>query len=76
MIFEKYGTSASECVFVTDTLGDMLEAKKEHVGAIAVSWGFHSREVLEKGEPFRILEMPSEIVSTVADYFARGGKRT
>ena len=70
MIFEKYKASASECVFITDTLGDMREARACGVGAIGVSWGFHSRETLEKGEPFRIVEHPSEIVSAISDYFA------
>lgn len=71
MLFEKYQTSASECVFVTDTLGDMHEAKAAGVDAIGVSWGFHSRETLSKGEPFRIVEKPAKIISAIADYFAR-----
>lgn len=70
MVFEKYGTSAAECIFITDTLGDMREAKLAGVGAIAVSWGFHSRETLAKGEPFKIVEHPVDITSAVSDYFA------
>lgn len=69
MIFEKYATSASECVFITDTLGDMREAKKENVGAIAVSWGFHDRDTLSKGEPFKIVEKASEIPVAISEYF-------
>ena len=71
MVFEKYNTNAAECVFVTDTLGDMHEARKEGVGAIAVSWGFHSRETLAKGQPFRIVETPYEILSAISDYFGK-----
>ena len=70
MVFEKYGTLASECVFITDTLGDMREAKLSEVGAIGVSWGFHTEETLIKGEPFRIVETPQEIPPAIADYFA------
>lgn len=69
MIFAKYNTSAPECIFITDTLGDMCEAKKENVGAIGVSWGFHSRETLAKGESFRIVDRPIDIVPVVSDYF-------
>ncbi|MBI2611050.1 HAD family hydrolase [Candidatus Kaiserbacteria bacterium] len=69
MVFEKYGTAASECVFITDTLGDMREAKAAGVGAIGVSWGFHSRETLEKGEPFCVVEKLDEIPSAVSRYF-------
>lgn len=71
MIFEKYKTSASECVFVTDTLGDMREAKKENVGAVAVSWGFHDRDTLAKGEPFKIVAHPEEIASAIGDFFTK-----
>ncbi|MBI4094080.1 HAD family hydrolase [Candidatus Kaiserbacteria bacterium] len=71
MIFQKYGTTASECIFVTDTLGDMLEAKKENVGAIGVSWGFHPRETLAKGDPFRIVDTPAEIPAAISDYFGK-----
>lgn len=70
MIFDKYGTHAEDCTFITDTLGDMLESKKENVGAIGVSWGFHPRETLTKGDPFRIVDTPTEIPAAVSEYFA------
>ena len=73
MIFEKYKTSAAECIFITDTLGDMREAKAAGVGAIGVSWGFHPRETLQKGEPLRVVESPKEIVPAVDSYFAQLG---
>ncbi|MBI2612391.1 HAD family hydrolase [Candidatus Kaiserbacteria bacterium] len=71
MIFEKYDITAPLCVFITDTLGDMHEAKAAGVGAIGVSWGFHPRETLQKGEPFRIVDRPKEIPAAVSDYFTR-----
>lgn len=74
MVFEKYNVSASECVFVTDTLGDMREARAVGVGSLGVSWGFHLRETLEKGEPFRIADTPSQIVQYIADYFIFEGE--
>lgn len=71
MILKKYEVSASECVFVTDTLGDMREAEKAGVGSIGVSWGFHDTETLERGEPFRIVERPEEITPSVREYFLK-----
>jgi len=71
MVFEQYDTSPERCVFVTDTLGDMREAKAHEIGAIAVAWGWHDRERLEKGIPFRIVETPAELPDAVDDYFAR-----
>lgn len=70
MIFAKYGTSADRCVFVTDTLGDIEEASRTGVGSIAVSWGFHGRERLEKGRPFRIVDRPEDLARAIDDYFA------
>lgn len=69
MLFEKYGVGAQDCVFVTDTLGDIREAAHHKVAAIACTWGFHPRETLEKGVPFRIIDSAHEIPDAVEDYF-------
>ncbi|RJR12625.1 HAD family hydrolase [Candidatus Parcubacteria bacterium] len=70
MIFEKYNIVAKDCVFITDTLGDMNEASEKGVGSIGVTWGWHSRETLEQGKPFRIVDTPQEINPAISDYFA------
>ncbi len=70
MLFEKYRASADQCVFITDTLGDMREAQEHRVSTIGVAWGIHPRETLEKGLPFRIVREPAEIPDAIADYFA------
>ena len=69
MVFQRYAISNKECVFITDTLGDMREALQTEVATIGVSWGFHTRETLMKGQPFKIVESPSELVSAVSGYF-------
>ena len=71
MLFDTYGTSAAQCVYITDTLGDMREAQQHDMGTIGVSWGVHPRETLEKGIPFRIVERPADLPDTVDEYFAR-----
>jgi phosphoglycolate phosphatase len=75
MLFEKYSIHAEECVFITDTLGDMREAEKAGVGAIGVTWGFHARKTLERGMPFRLIDTPQELSTAVSDYFAKQGKK-
>ena len=70
MVFEKYGITAADCVFITDTLGDMREAAEHGMGTIGCSWGFHTHETLEKGIPFRIVDTPGQLPDAVADYFA------
>ena len=70
MVFEEYGVEAKDCLFITDTLGDMREARAAGVDAVGVTWGWHPRETLEKGSPFAIVDTPGEIVSAVDRYFA------
>jgi len=71
MIFERYETTAPECIFVTDTLGDIEEAKAAGVGAIGVAWGFHTHATLKKGSPYCIADSASELPAAIGDFFAR-----
>lgn len=71
MIFQKYSTTPKHCVFITDTLGDLREAEKSGLGAIAVSWGFHSHETLQKGNPTKIIDSPTELTQTIDEYFKK-----
>jgi len=71
MVFSKYNTSAGRCVFITDTLGDIREAKEHETGIVACPWGFHTREMLEEGIPFRIVNKPADLSDAVADYFSK-----
>lgn len=69
MVFDKYKINSTDCVFITDTLGDIKEAAHMNVRAIAVNWGFNHREVLEKGSPIKIVDTPKEMENTVDEYF-------
>ena len=71
IVFDKYAVSAKDCVFITDSLGDMREATEKNVDAIGVTWGWHNREVLERGKPFRIVDTPKDITLAIDDYFAQ-----
>jgi phosphoglycolate phosphatase len=70
IIFSKYGITSKDCVFITDTLGDMREAQQAQVGTIGVSWGFHKLDTLESGAPFRIVSKPEDLETAISDYFA------
>ena len=69
MVFERYNTKEENCVFVTDTLGDMKEAQEMNVASIGVAWGFHDKETLQKGKPFKIVEKPEELVGVIEGVF-------
>lgn len=64
-LFEKYNIKADDCIFVTDTLGDIMEGNKVGVKIIAVDFGFHKRDRLEKGKPFKIVSNFDEILETI-----------
>ena len=60
-LLEKYGLKKEECIFVTDTLGDLKEANEVGMKAIAVDFGYHDRKRLEQGNPLSIVSEFSEI---------------
>jgi phosphoglycolate phosphatase len=70
-VLERYGIEPGETVFVTDTLGDIGEAEACGVRSIAVSWGYHPAETLERGKPMKILEHPRELVEAVESLEAK-----
>lgn len=69
MIFEKYGIGPNDCVMISDSKGDILEAREKGVETIGVTWGFNSKEVLVSGEPWRIVNLPDELPNAVTEFF-------
>lgn len=70
MVFSKYEVGAENCVFVTDTLGDMREAQEVNVGVIGVTWGFQDHKTLLKGNPVYLAEKPRDLIVNISDYFS------
>lgn len=58
----KHEVAPQHSVIITDTLGDILEAAKVGVPAIAVTWGFHNRKLLQEGNPAAIVDSPEELI--------------
>ena len=65
IIFNKHELNPCDCIFVTDTLGDLLEAKKYPMKTVAVDFGFHDRERLEKGNPDVIISDFGELLDVI-----------
>lgn len=61
-LLNKYNLEKENFIFITDTLGDILEANEVGIKTIAVDFGFHSREFLLKGNPFKIVSSFPEII--------------
>ena len=69
MVFKKYKIEPKDCLFITDTLGDIKEASSLGVQSVGVAWGFQGKGNLLKGNPVSIAEKPKELLDIVSDYF-------
>lgn len=57
MLFEKYNLDPKELIFVTDTIGDIKEAREVGIeNIIAVADGYQDRELLESAHPTHLLD--------------------
>jgi phosphoglycolate phosphatase len=65
MILNKYNLKKEECLFVTDTLGDLREAQLVGIKSIGVTWGVHFRNTLEQGESIAIVDTFEELFSKI-----------
>lgn len=63
LIEKKYKTNANKLLFVTDALGDVLDADAAGVPTIAVTWGVHNKTYFEKEKHSTLLA----IVDTVEE---------
>lgn len=61
ILFLRYDMPTSEFLFITDTLGDILEANEVGMETYALDSGYHERERIEKGNPLQIISHVSEI---------------
>lgn len=68
-LLEKYSLENKNAVFITDTLGDILESNESEVKSIGVLWGLHDRETLEKGKPEIIIDNPEELEEAIKKVF-------
>lgn len=68
-VLDKYKVSTKDCIFVTDTIGDLKEAEKAGIECIAVSWGYHNSALLEQGKHKCIIDQPEEILKEVEKHF-------
>lgn len=68
-VLKKYKVASNDCLFVTDTLGDLREAAEVAIPSIAVTWGYHERERLEQGISEAIVDTPDELLQEITKHF-------
>lgn len=67
-ILDDFEMSSKDAVFITDTLGDLLEAEKVDLPSIGVTFGFHNRELIEKGKTIAIADTVKDIENLFTEY--------
>jgi phosphoglycolate phosphatase len=65
LTLNKYNILPKDAIFITDTIGDIKEGKECGVNSIAVTWGFHDKKTLEKGNPVAIIDDPRDLLKTI-----------
>ncbi|MFA6227042.1 MAG: HAD family hydrolase [Candidatus Paceibacterota bacterium] len=65
MVLLKYNIKPEETLIITDSVGDIKEAKNVGVKTVAVTWGIHDIKKLKNEEPDSIVKRPSEVVGSV-----------
>lgn len=70
---KKFKLLPQNCLFVTDTLGDILEARKCGVPSIAVTGGFHLKRTLLKGKPIKVIGGLRTLPKEINKYFKNSG---
>jgi len=68
-ILKKYKTPPHNCLFITDTLGDILESKKCGIRSIALTGGFQFKNTLRKGKPLTIVQGLRRLPKEIDNYF-------
>lgn len=68
---KKYRMIKNNCLFITDTVGDIVEARKCGVKSVAVSQGFHSPATLRKAKPIKIAARLKSIPLIIDNYFGQ-----
>lgn len=55
MILERMDLSSSDVLFITDTTGDIKEAKEVGIESIGVTWGFHTEAMIKQAQPYEVI---------------------
>jgi len=67
-ILSDFKVEVNECVFITDTVGDVKEASKLSVPTILVSWGYHDKSHFAelKEDVISIVDKPLDLLDLLS----------
>jgi len=61
-LLKNQGLRPEEVIYVGDEIRDIEAARKTNIKIIAVSWGFNSKQILEKQNPDFLLDEPRQLI--------------
>lgn len=64
-LLSSWSVSGDRGLMITDTLGDIEEARKAGVKSIGVLWGYHDERTLNTGEPEAVAGNPKELFEII-----------
>ncbi|SFG97875.1 haloacid dehalogenase superfamily, subfamily IA, variant 1 with third motif having Dx(3-4)D or Dx(3-4)E [Desulfotomaculum arcticum] len=64
-LMRKYNLNSREVIYIGDEIRDIIACKKSSVRIIAVSWGYDSKELLEKANPDYLVDSPAQIIELI-----------
>lgn len=67
IIISHYKIKPSECVFVTDTMGDIREAHKVKIPSVGVTWGYHDEDMIREGNPVATIDYPTQLKGAIEE---------
>lgn len=70
-ILQAYGLTAKDCLMITDTVGDIEEAKHVGVMTIGVTWGYHDEGTLKAVGPYGLARTPHELIQLIQNYLSK-----
>jgi phosphoglycolate phosphatase-like HAD superfamily hydrolase len=64
-ILDKYNTSAEDALFITDTVGDILEARQVNIPSMLVDWGYQDTNEFQRisDEILGVAHEPGDILN-------------
>lgn len=66
-LLRRQAIAPKHAVYVTDTVGDVKEARKDGLRVVGVGWGFHSAAMLKKAGVRAIVRTPAGLVKSIKD---------
>lgn len=63
ILLNELGVKEYECLYIGDTITDMMTGKGVGIYTVGVTWGFRDRDELLKGKADCIIDKPEEILS-------------